>query len=81
MLLLAVRCYEAMGKHKEALSFFEKNESRIVDMFARHDYAGRLYFKTGNDAKALERYESLLELNTANLETYYKIFKVKGIKL
>ena len=81
VLLLAVRCYEAMGKHKEALSFFEKNKTRIVDMVARHDYSGRLNFKAGNNSKALESYESLLELNTANLETYYKIFEVKGIKL
>ena len=58
-----------------------KHESRIVDLLSKHEYGGRLYFKTGNKTKALEYYEELLQLNTANLETYYKIIEVRGILL
>ena len=50
-------------------------------MVAKNDYKGRLHFKNGNAAKALEAYEDLLMLNSTNLDTYYKIFEVKGVKL
>ena len=81
VLNLAIRCHEAQGQYKEALAFFTKNEAKIVDLVVRHDYGGRLYFKTGNKAKAIEYYEELLQLNTADLTTYYKLLEVNGIQL
>ena len=81
VLNLAIRCHEAQGQYKDALTFFTKHEAKIVDLVARHDYGGRLYFKTGNKAKAIEYYEELLQLNTSNFETYYKIIEVRGILL
>ena len=81
VLNLAIRCHEAQGQYKEALTFFTKHEAKIVDLVARHDYGGRLYFKTGNKAKAIEYYEELLQLNTADLTTYYKILEVNGIQI
>ena len=37
--------------------------------------------KLGNTEKAVEFYEELLRLNSANLETLYKIIEAKGVSL
>ena len=50
-------------------------------MFSAADYEGRLYHKLGNTEKAVEAYETLLQLNSANIDTYYKLIRVKGVEI
>ena len=81
IILLGVRAYEGQGKNHDALAFFSKYEARVVDLVAKADYLGRLHKKLGNTEKAVAAYEELLQLNSANLETYYKVIDAKGIVL
>jgi len=79
--LFACRIYEKMGKHKEALDFMLKHDKIVVDMVRKSEMLGLLNEKLGNKDKALEHFEFLLQLNSANLQTYVHIFRVRGVDL
>ena len=53
----------------------------IVDTVALNDYLGKIYSNLGNIDKSVEAYEELLQLNSANLDTYKKIITAKGVEL
>lgn len=53
----------------------------FVDNNQREDLLGRLYSKKGFMEKAIEHYELLLQLNSCNYETYFKILGCKGVTL
>lgn len=48
---------------------------------AKADYLGQIHLALGNEARAVEAYEQLLQLNSANLDTYKKIIRAKGVQL
>jgi hypothetical protein len=79
--LFTCRIYEKMGKSKEALEFLASHDKLVVDNIKKTEYYGLLNEQNGNNAKAVDSYEYLLQLNAANLETYTLIFRAKGIKL
>lgn len=58
-----------------------KHAKDIVDINQREDIFGRLYAKKGFAEKAIDHYENLLQQNSCNYETYYKILNVKGVVL
>ena len=78
---MQVKCLEQKGEYENALAALQKNEKYFVDQVQREDFYGRLYHKTKNSEKATFHYENLLELNSCNFETYYKIINVKGVVL
>ena len=79
--LFTCRIYEKLGQHKEALEFLKKHESEIVDMVKKQEYLGHFNLECGNKVEAIEHYEQLLRLNSANLDTYILLFKAKGFNL
>ena len=81
IILLAVRAYEAHGKFQEALAFITKNKKLIVDTVQLNDHLGLINHKLGNTEASVTAYENLLQLNSANLDTYKKIITAKGVDL
>ena len=79
VVLLGARALEAEQKHQEAFDFLKKHKKTLVDKVALMDYEGRLNLRLNKKADALKNYEYLLQLNSANLDTYYKILAVKGV--
>lgn len=79
--LFNCRIYEKLGRPKEALEFLQKHQKLVVDDVKKTEYLGHFSEECGDSVKALEHYEFLLQLNSANLETYNHIFRAKGIKL
>ena len=81
IVLLGIRCYMKQGKHAEALTFLKKNSNKIVDTIAKSDTYGQVYHALGNENEAVKFFESLLQLNSANIDTYKKIITAKGVEL
>ena len=79
--LLGVRCYIKQGKFAEALAFLKRNQNKIVDTVSKADFFGQIYHALGNEAEAVKAYETLLQLNSANLDTYKKLIGAKGVEL
>jgi len=79
VVLLGARALEADQKYQEAFDFLKKHKKTLVDKVALMDYEGRLNLRLNKKADALKNYEYLLQLNSANLDTYYKILAVKGV--
>lgn len=79
--MLATRGYIKMGNFEEALAFLKRNKNKVVDTVAKADYFGQIYLALGSEQEAVNAYESLLQLNSANLDTYKKIIKAKGIDI
>jgi tetratricopeptide (TPR) repeat protein len=63
------------------LKFYSKNKKKIVDKCEAYDLEGRLYTALDNEEKSVQAYEALLDLNPANIDTYYKVLNAKGIAL
>jgi|688.fasta_scaffold98823_4 hypothetical protein len=80
-ILFTCRIYEKLGQHKEALEFLKTHESGIVDMVKKQEYFGHFNLECGNKVQAIEHYEQLLRLNSANLDTYLLLFKAKGLNV
>lgn len=78
---MAVKCHEQMGNYQVALDYLIKNEKMFLDQLFREDFYGRLYQKINDLPKAEDHYETLLQLNSVNYETYYKLIEVKGVQL
>lgn len=78
---MKVRAHENAGEIDKALDFMQANIKAFVDDLQRYDLLGRLYSKKGDQAKAVENYESLLMLNSCNFDTYYSLLEAKGVKL
>ena len=57
------------------------HNNQIVDQVAKADHLGRIHHALGNEEKSVEAYEELLQLNSANLDTYRKIIKSRGVEL
>ena len=81
VVLIAIRSLMAQNKNEEALNFLNTNKRLIVDTVALNDYLGKIYSNLGNIDKSVEAYEELLQLNSANLDTYKKIITAKGVEL
>ncbi len=81
LLVLRVKAFEQLGQLDEALSFMNDNKTAFIDVNQREDMYGRLYVAKGFGEKAIEHYEKLLEQNSCNYDTYYKILAAKHIKL
>ena len=81
VVLIAIRSLIAQNKNEEALNFLNTNKRLIVDTVALNDYLGKIYSNLGNIDKSVEAYEELLQLNSANLDTYKKIITAKGVEL
>ena len=63
------------------MKFYSKNKKKIVDKCEAYDLEGRLYKALANEEKSVQAYEALLDLNPANIDTYYKVLNAKGIAL
>ena len=59
----------------------KKHDDKISDQVAKADHLGRIYQRLGDIEKSVDAYETLLELNAANLDTYKKIIRAKGFEL
>ena len=81
ILLLMIRNYERLGQYKEGLKFYNKNKKKIADKCEAYDLEGRIYKALDNEEKSVQAYEALLDLNPANIDTYYKLINAKGIAL
>lgn len=79
VILLGARALEGQQLYSEAFDWLKKYKKVLTDKVALSDYEGRLNIKLNKKADALKNYEYLLQLNSANLETYYKILAVKGV--
>jgi tetratricopeptide (TPR) repeat protein len=79
--MLAARCHEKKGNNEEALKWITKNEGVFLDRLFLEETYGRLYQKTKKLDKATHHYENLLQLNSVNYETYYKLLSVKGVEV
>jgi len=49
----------------------------FLDRLWLEDAYGRLYQKSNEIKKAQDHYENLLQLNSVNFETYYKLIQLK----
>lgn len=81
VLVLKVKAYEKLGKVDEALALMNEQKASFLDVNQREDLFGRLYVAKGFGEKAIEHFEKLLEQNSCNHNTYYKILEAKHIKL
>ena len=79
--LFTCRILEKIGQTKEAIDFLTKHDKLVVDSVKKTEHYGYFNEKSGEKEKALEKYEYLLQLNSANLDTYKLIFRAKGINL
>jgi tetratricopeptide (TPR) repeat protein len=79
--LFTCRILEKIGQTKEAIDFLTKHDKLVVDSVKKTEYYGYFNEQSGEKEKALEKYEHLLQLNSANLDTYKLIFRAKGINL
>lgn len=52
-----------------------------MDQIKKTEYRADFHTKSGNKEKAVEEYETLLQLNSANLGTYELLLKAKGFNL
>jgi hypothetical protein len=59
----------------------KKYDAVFLDRLWAEDFYGRLYQKTNDLQKAQDHYENLLQFNSANYETYYKLIGLKGVQL
>ena len=59
----------------------KNNQDKIVDTIAKSDAYGQVHHALGNEAEAVRFFESLLQLNSANIDTYKKIIMAKGVEL
>ncbi len=78
---LHFRALEAKGAHKKALKLLEKNSAKFVDRLQFEEFCARTKAALGDTQGAVSHYESLLERNSMNCETYYSILKVHGVAL
>jgi len=53
----------------------------FLDRLWLEDALGRLHQKTNDLQKAQDHFENLLQLNSVNFETYYKLIQLKGVQL
>jgi tetratricopeptide (TPR) repeat protein len=81
VILLRVKALEKSLKFKEAIAMMVENKQIIVDKVQYFDIMARLRLLNGQAKKSVDNLESLLEINSVNFSTYYKIFEAKGIKL
>ena len=81
VLLLGARALENQGQYQKALDLVQDNKAQILDRVERLDTLGRLYHKLGKQEESVDAYEELLQLNSANLGTYYKLLESKGVKI
>jgi len=81
VILLRVKSLERSLKVKEAIAFMIENKKLIVDKVQYLDIMARLRLLNGQAKKSIENLESLLEINSVNFSTYYKILEAKGVKL
>jgi len=58
-----------------------ENKQLIVDRVQYLDIMARLRLLNGQAKKSIENLELLLEINSVNFHTYYKILEAKGVKL
>jgi uncharacterized HAD superfamily protein len=79
--LFTCRIMERQGLFKEAIEFLGTHDKYIIDQVKKTEYHAFFNEKCGNKEKAVEHYETLLQLNSANLGTYEQIFKAKGFNL
>jgi len=81
VIILRVKSLERSLKVKEAIAFMIENKQLIVDKVLYLDIMARLRLLNGQAKKSIENLESLLEINSVNFSTYYKILEAKGVKL
>ena len=81
VILLRVKALERSLKFKEAIAMMVENKQIIVDKVQYFDILARLRLLNGQAKKSVDNLESLLEINSVNFSTYYKILEAKGIKL
>lgn len=70
---LKAKALVAQNKYDQALQTVEKNKKSLVDDLQRNDLLANIYQKLDKREAAIECLENLLELNSCNYETFYKI--------
>lgn len=79
--LLKVHSLEHNEAYEYALTCIKKNKKCFIDDLQREDLVARMNLKMGNKDLAIKHYENLLQLNSCNYETYYKILKAHGVDI
>jgi len=78
---LRVKALEGLEKYSEALDFINQNYKFFLDKTQREDMLARICAKKGFTEKAIDHYKNMLEINSCNYDTYYKILKTMGFEL
>ena len=78
--MLKAKSLVKMEKFTEALDFVQKSPA-ILNKYAKFELEAQSYSGLGKIEEAIDAYERLLELNSVNYETYYKILKTHGLDL
>ena len=63
------------------MSFMNENYNFCLNALEREDILARICAGKGFTEKAIDHYKNMLEINSANYDTYYKILKVMEFDL
>ena len=80
LFVLKAKSLVQQKKFAEALDFVQKSPA-ILNKYAKFELEAQSYSGLGKTEEAIDAYERLLELNSVNYETYYKILKTHGLDL
>jgi peptide alpha-N-acetyltransferase len=80
LFVLKAKSLVQQKKFAEALDFVQKSPA-ILNKYAKFELEAQSYSGLGKTEEAIDAYERLLELNSVNFETYYKILRTHGLDL
>ena len=81
--VLVLNCKALIGKkeYKDALVWLFTYDKYITNKLQLIELRAQIFTALGNTDEAVKQLEMLLERNSCNYETYYKILDVRGVKL
>lgn len=79
--ILQVQCLMKMGENAAAYKGLTENKSLILDQIKFYELKGEINLLLGKMEESKESYERLLEFNSFNFETYYRLIETNGVFL
>ena len=81
IIMMRVKSMIKCEEYSEALTFMNANYNFCINTLDREEMLARICAGKGFTEKAIDHYKNMLEINSANYDTYYKILKVMDFDL
>lgn len=79
LLLFEALAWERKGEHYKAVNTILKKDKQVTNLIAKYEILARNYETLGKNDKAIDALHSLLQIQSANADYYWRILKLKGV--